>query len=486
MKILTKITTTLLILCLLFSAFTLTSNAASSAVISFSSNTAKVGDKVTVSVTVNPGVAMYAVGFYLEYDSSILKYESGNGVGNAGVLQVEESPSGETSVSYSYVFSAIANGTSAVSVTDCGYEILGDGGAQSVSFGGASASITVKDPVLSGNADLKSLKVSGYSLSPSFSASTTSYSLEVPFETKKLNITAVPSDSNAKVVSVKGSSKLSVGKNTVTIVVQAQNGTQKSYTIAVTRLEGTETPEEEPLITNVDGVDHTILTKIPQEILLKDFTIEIKNVNGYDIETAVDNAGNFRIFYLKPSGSEEIYPYLYDETLDQFEKLKYTVIGENYYIFCDIPEDVNLPQNLYESKLEIFGNSTECISNTDAEMSDFHYVYCYSNSTYNYYRFDAKEGSLHRFPDFNKIVSVSTDKPKDNIFTRFASLSTNAKIIMIALCVLILGIFALLIMLIVYLFKKSLNNNQDDMILEEAYEDFDEVEVENENDENIV
>ncbi len=485
MKILTKFTTILAALCLLFSTLTFSSSAAGSAVIAFSSNTVKVGDKVTVTVTVNPGVQMYAVGFYLEYDSSVLKYESGNAVGDAGVLQIEESPSGETSVSYSLVFSAIANGTSAVSVTDCGYEILGDGGAQSVNFGGASASLTVKDPVLSGNADLKSLKVNGYSLSPSFSASTTSYSLEVPFETQKLNITAVPSDSNAKVVSVKGNSNLSVGNNTVTVIVQAQNGTQKTYTIAVTRLEGEEVIEEKPLITNISGVDYTVLTKIPEDVLLKDFSIEVKSVNGYDVETAVDKDGNFRIFYLKASDSEEIVPYLYDEVLDQFEKLKYTYFGEKYYIFCNIPDNISLPKNLFESSINISSHSVPCLSDTSSEMADFHYVYCYSDGVYNFYRFDANENSLHRFPDFYKITGITIEKEADNIITRFATLSTNAKIIIIALSVLIIGIFALLIMLIVYLLKKSLNKN-DDLILEEAYEDFEEVEVETENDTNIL
>ncbi len=474
MKILNKFTTIILTLCLLFSVFTFSSNAASSAVIGLSSSTAKVGDKVTVTVTINPGVAMYAVGYYLEYDSSVLKYESGNGVGGAGVLQVEESPSGETSVSYSYSFSAIGNGTSAVSVTNCGYEILGDGGAASVDFGGASVSVTVKDPVLSSNADLKSLKVNGYSLTPKFSSATTSYSLEVPFEAKKISVTAVPADSSAKVVSVKGSSKLNVGKNTVTIVVQAQNGTQKTYTIAVTRLEGVEVPEEEPLLTNIEGVDHTILTKIPEEVLLKGFTVEVKNVNGHDVETAVDKNGDFRIFYLKAPESEEIVPYLYDEVLDQFDRLKYTVIGENYYIFCDIPKDISLPENLYESNIDIAGFSVECLSDTTPEMSDFHYVYCYNDGVYNFYRFDSKEASLHRFPDFDKIAG-SAAQVKDNVFTRFASLSTNAKIIVIAVSILILGIFALLIMLIIYFIRKSMNKDND-LILAQAYDDFEEIE----------
>ncbi len=494
MKIFTKFITIIATLCIILCMLFLPASAASNATIIFSSNSIEVGKKVTVSVSINPKEAMYGVSFYLQYNDSVLKYNSGNGNENsAGVLKVVESPSGDKSVKYNFTFEALKAGTSAISVTDCVYVVNGENGTEEKSFTGASATLTVKDASLSSNAKLKSLKVSGYSLSPSFSSTTTSYTLKVPYDTKKINVTATASDDNAKVVSVEGNTNLKVGKNTVTVTVEAENGTQKKYKITVTRLENetssqnssseetesdTEETTESGLLTTISGTEFTIMTKISEDILFNGFTVETKTVNGYEVETAVDENGVFRLFYLMSDDSEKLTPYLYDEVLDQFEKLKYVTIGERTYILTSLPSDVELPETLYISDTNIGGFSVECLSDTDPTMSDFHYVYCYSDGMYNFYRYDALEGTLHRFPDFNNLMSISDNN--DGIFDRFATLSTNGKIIMIALCVLIIGVFALLIMLIAYLIKKSMNNT-DDMILSSYDDDFDEIEIKNEN-----
>jgi|GEM_PF-125238 len=95
------------------------------------------------------------------------------------------------------------------------------------------------------DASLASISAGGYSLSPSFSGSTTSYTATVPYSTNQINTYPYPNDPNAK-VTVNGFlggptgyyvyQNLNVGPNTVNIVVTAQDGiTTKTYTIIVTR-----------------------------------------------------------------------------------------------------------------------------------------------------------------------------------------------------------------------------------------------------------
>lgn len=492
MKTITRILTVVLTICVFLSTLTLCVSAADNAIIAFDKKTVEVGEKLTVTVTVAPGKKMYAVAYYLEYNDAVLKYESGTGVGEAGTLQITESPSGQESVKYTFTFSALKVGTSNISVTDCKYSSLGDGGANEVAFSGASAKVTVKDPELSDNAKLKSLKVSGYKLSPSFSSSKTSYTLKVPYETEKINVSATTSSSAAKVISVKGNTDLKVGSNTVTVTVEAENGTQKKYTIKVTRLEKEEEKEteseetsqeekkdENALETTIDGAQFSIATKIPQEVLFKGFTIETAQVNGYDIETAVDSDGNYRLFYLQSADSEDYVPYLYDQETDQFEILKYAVFGENYYIFSSLPDDYTIPETMYTSSINIGGFSVDCLSDSNTEMSDFHYLYCYCDGAFNLYRFDAVENTLQRFPDFEQLFIANEQDNSDSFLSRFSTLSTNGKVIIIAFIIVILGIFALLIMLIVYLIRRSMNRS-DDMILSSIYEDFDQIEIEEE------
>ena len=102
MKILKKFAIIIVTICITLNLVMLSASAAKNAVLHFSKSTVNVGDKVTVSVTMNPGTPMYAVGFYLEYNSDVLKYTGGAGTGDAGVLKVIESPSGDKSVKYSF------------------------------------------------------------------------------------------------------------------------------------------------------------------------------------------------------------------------------------------------------------------------------------------------------------------------------------------------------------------------------------------------
>ena len=129
------------------------------------------------------------------------------------------------------VKSTVAAGSNLkISLTNTSVSATGGG---SYDIGTVTYSVTIAQP-LSGVNTLSSLVVAGQTLSPAFGSNTTSYNLgEVDYSVSKLNITATPTDSKAK-VTVSGNN-LVVGKNTVTITVKAENGSTKNYQITVTR-----------------------------------------------------------------------------------------------------------------------------------------------------------------------------------------------------------------------------------------------------------
>ncbi len=98
---------------------------------------------------------------------------------------------------------------------------------------------------LSNNANLSSLVPSAGTLAPAFSASTTSYTASVPNATTSITVTPTVAFLTATVKvngvtvasgSASGAISLSVGTNTITTVVTAQDGiATKSYSIAVVR-----------------------------------------------------------------------------------------------------------------------------------------------------------------------------------------------------------------------------------------------------------
>ena len=84
------------------------------------------------------------------------------------------------------------------------------------------------------NNNLASLSISNGKLNPGFNKNTTSYSVEVPYEVTRLNISATAEDGKA---SVNVYSPELIAEETVnaTITVTAENGSSKTYTISISR-----------------------------------------------------------------------------------------------------------------------------------------------------------------------------------------------------------------------------------------------------------
>ena len=87
---------------------------------------------------------------------------------------------------------------------------------------------------LSSDATLKELIPSSGTLDPVFAAGTPSYDLSVSNEIETVTFTATPT-SDAASVTITGNTNLSVGDNTATITVTAEDGTVNAYTVNITR-----------------------------------------------------------------------------------------------------------------------------------------------------------------------------------------------------------------------------------------------------------
>ncbi|MFJ5714065.1 beta strand repeat-containing protein [Neobacillus sp. NPDC093127] len=151
-------------------------------------------------------------------------------VGDAGVIK--SSPDGKT---WSYERNPVYPGETFNNVN------FGDGKFVTVGYRGQ---ILTQQFTLSTNANLSNLTTNQGVMSPSFAASTTSYTVNVPYNTNNIGVTPTTANSKAT-VTVNGKSAtsgltttfpLNVGPNVITIIVKAQDGTtQKTYTITVTR-----------------------------------------------------------------------------------------------------------------------------------------------------------------------------------------------------------------------------------------------------------
>lgn len=85
------------------------------------------------------------------------------------------------------------------------------------------------------DAYLKTLTASPGTLTPSFSPMVTSYTVTVPSDVDKLNVTCSTADANATVTEAKGFKDLQMGNNSAVIKVKGSSGTICTYNITIVR-----------------------------------------------------------------------------------------------------------------------------------------------------------------------------------------------------------------------------------------------------------
>ncbi len=230
-----------LLLCV--SLFAVTVSAASASASLTGPGTVRAGDTITLSFNLN-GSGIFGASGTLSYDSKQLTLtETSQKIGNGWAVEFNGNnfvaydnnlakPINSNTALFTATFKvgSVATGTAIkVSYTN----VAASDGAADANIGTVTYSATIAAPMSTDNA-LKSLTVSNATIGPAFSAGTTSYTADVPFEVSKLNVTATANDSKAK-VSVSSPNLTPNGTTKVTVTVTAENGSKKTYTIAVKR-----------------------------------------------------------------------------------------------------------------------------------------------------------------------------------------------------------------------------------------------------------
>lgn len=168
---------------------------------------------------------------------------------------------------------------------------------------------TPTTPTKSSNANLKNLGIRPNDFK-GFKPSTETYNVTVPNDVSKVEVYAEVQDSKAKISSGTGSKTLNEGANELKVVVTAEDGTTKTYTINVTRQkkedneEKPETPDEMEVfgLSDLQILGVTLRPSFKTDVY--EYKIELKNndINKLDIK-AVGTEANSKVEIL---GNEEL------------------------------------------------------------------------------------------------------------------------------------------------------------------------------------
>lgn len=285
-----------------------------------------VGSSTKVTVTVSSS-DLGAWEYCISYDSSILKLTSSTADANTCVKAGYVEKKGQTSSTETFTFKAIKSGSAKVTVKS--YAIYSY--STELPMSTTASSVTIKtmtqaelESTYSTNANLKSLVVDGYALTPAFNKNTLEYRVEVPNEITNVNISANKEDNTAQ-ISGDGAKELTEGDNKFEIVVTAQKGNSKTYVINVHR------KELDPIAVKIDGKDYFIVRKadaLPQYPTFTQTTItylenEIpalhSEITDFTLIGVKDENGNI-LTYIYKDGDFTIYNEVKGDVLTIFPK----------------------------------------------------------------------------------------------------------------------------------------------------------------------
>lgn len=183
----------------------------------------------------------------------------------------------------------------------------------------------------SNNANLKNLGITPNDFK-GFKSGTTAYNVTVPNDVESVKIYATLQDSKAT-VSGTGKQKLNIGKNALNVIVTAEDGTKKTYTINVTREEAKTSANE----TNTNVTDNSQTEGDKTEEENKDNQKEPRANTSNSNLVKLEIKGNT----LTPEFSPDIYEYKLSVNGD-ISNLDVVTEGANHSVNVEVVGNNNL------------------------------------------------------------------------------------------------------------------------------------------------
>lgn len=300
------------------------------------------------------------------------------------------------------VFRANSAGTGSVWISAGSYCIAGvdydASGSASVSIVSASEpddsepDYTPSTPGKSGNNALSALTVSAGTLTPAFDPAVTEYTLSLPQGTEKLTLTATPSDSNA---TVQGDGELTLqeGENTLPLVVTAENGDTKTYTVTV------QVAQAPTLFLDYNGQRLGVVKDVSQVTPPAGFApAEPITYSGDTLPIWTDVSGKRTLVYLLDEKTSAQGFYLFSQTTGVQSPYLPILCGSVTYIYTDIPKELSSVPGLTPATVKAFGQTLNGWTYNDASLKDFSVLYLMDDAgSYGYYTYDSREETLQRF-----------------------------------------------------------------------------------------
>ena len=283
------------------------------------------------------------------------------------------------------------------------------------------------------NNNLASLSVLGNTLIPNFHKGVTTYTINVSNEINNVVIEATPEEKTSTVTGT-GSQQINVGTNKIDVVVTSEVGTQKKYTIIVTKDESDNNflanlyTSEGILTPNFDKEILEYNINVPNEVdeieidgKLEDLSASTNDFKLYSLNegdnsiyiNVTSQAGSVRIYKINVNREEKVSSYLKNLEIENYD-LDPEFDKENFEYFINVNNettklDISLETEDENANVEVSGNEnfsvgmnivTITVTTTDSTTSTYEIYVNRNLSTNNYLSsIELSSGTLN--PEFN-------------------------------------------------------------------------------------
>lgn len=393
-------------ICLLFALLSGEAFAAS-AKVSVSSASGNVGNTVTVTCSATTsGTAIGGADITLKYDPAALTVVncSSGASGSSGSVYYSgyATSGGLTNLSFTVSFKILKSGTHSISVTSA--DVYDYEAASSVSTSSSGGKITGKVPTTNNNTNnnntnnnkpqnnkdtnnkLSALQVYPGNLSPAFNGDTTSYTVSVPGDTTEVTISATAASSKAT-VSVSGGKDLKLGPNEAKVIVVAESGASKAYTITIM------CGELEKI--QIGGAEYTINENFSDDQIPTGFSRKKATYNSRQYEAVTNASGSLVLMNLKSSENTSFY--IYNQEAKEFYDFVQIKFAEGKYM-------IPLPLSKDVAEFATYGTVTLQVQGKSIDAwkldEEFSVVYAMNQDGKEVlYKYDSVDGTFQRYND---------------------------------------------------------------------------------------
>lgn len=262
------------------------------------------------------------------------------------------------------------------------------------------------EPAKSNDASLASLQISDGTLSPAFKSGTTNYELSLPSDAESIKIEAKANDSKAS-VSGAGEISLKQGNNKIEIIVTAEDGTTKTYTINAYVEEKPEVylnyhDQELGIVKNTDQVSK------PSDAF-EETTLEI---DGKEVTGWTNNIMDVTVLYMIDEESGEKNFYIYDTESKSITSIfkPVALLGNNLYII-DIDEDLQDRIGMTFTTVTVDEQELPGWTFDEAGFDSYCLIYVMNEQgEKQYYQYEATQNTLQLYSNAAPISTESYEK----------------------------------------------------------------------------